>query len=143
MEGELTLGYDVESAQKELAREIQMELIRTGELTELQCAAMFSKILIKQTSFDLIAFCEDDEMYISKTPMGYDVVGFYFNQYKRKIPFSISVTRQNGVWLPAQKYIAADTKSCSSYIWLWVLLSVGCTLMGILMYYLMSAAIGI
>ena len=137
------LPYNIELAQRELAQEIQRETRLAGELTESQCAAIFAKILVKQTNPRIIAFCDEGDMYISKTPVGYDVVGFYINSFQQKTPFSVSVTQQNGAWFPAQKYVASDTKSCSSYIWLWVLLCVGCALMGMLMSFLISAAIGI
>ncbi len=131
--------YNIPQAQKDF-------FFSGGEnLTEEQQAVLFAKILISQSAYGngFLTFCNDNELFVSKTPTGFDVVGFYLNSYNNKIPFTITVCKIKNLWYPSKKYVSADTKSCSGSILLWVLLSLGCTLMGILMYYLMSAAIGI
>lgn len=137
--------YNIQQAQKEYNDEMILLENNGIELNEYQEAACFAKILIKQTvySYENLVFCKDNELFISKTPTGYDVVGYYIGHKETKNPFNVTVCKVNNLWYPSKKYIAADTKSCSSSILLWVLLSLGCTLMGILMYFLMSAAIGI
>ena len=137
--------YNVEQAQKEYASEMKEHTENSVAFCEKQQAALFAKILIKQTIYskEHLVFCEDNELFVSKTPTGYDVVGFYIDHTGIKNPFSITVCKINELWYPSKRYVAADTKSCSGSILLWILLSLGCTLMGILMYYLMSAAIGI
>ena len=130
------------SSYKDFLNEIMVLKRNSIELTEPQQASLFSKILIKQHNVN-IRFCENEDLYISRTPNGYDIVGYYMNSTDKKIPFSISVCKINDLWYPSKRYIAADTHSCSSHILLWLLISLGCTLMGILMYFLMSAAIGI
>ena len=137
--------YNIHQAQKEYSDEIRKYKENSIELNEKQQAILFAKILIKQTNYSNanIVFCNDNELFVSKTPTGYDVVGFYINYQGTKNPFNLTVCKVNELWYPSKRYIAADTKSCSASILSWILLSLGCTLMGILMYYLLSAAIGI
>lgn len=137
--------YNVQNAQKEYSEKIT-EFKENGiELSESQQAIIFAKMLVKQTVYSVAdtEFCNDNEIYVSKTPTGYDVVGYYIDYLGKRCPFNITVCKINELWYPSRRYIAADTKSCSGYILLWILISLGCTLMGILMYFLMSAAIGI
>ncbi len=137
-------GYNVQQAQNEYLNELTKLKNNQIELNESQEAMLFAKILVKQTIYskEEVVFCSDSELFVSKTLTGYDVVGYYMYQGNKR-PFNITVCKVNEAWYPSKRYVGADTKSCSSSILLWVLLSVGCTLMGILMYYLMSAAIGI
>ena len=137
--------YNIQQAQKEYNEEIVLLKNSGTYLSEAQEAICFAKILIKQTTYsrENIVFCNDSEFFVSKTPTGYDVVGYYIRNIGTKNPFTVTVCKINNLWYPSKKYIAADTKSCSNSILLWVLLSLGWTLMGILMYFLMSAAIGI
>lgn len=138
-------GYDVELAQKEYLSEVAKLRNNQVELSENQSAILFTKILLKQKvcAYENILFCGDNEFFVSKTPTGYDVVGYYISNQEIKTPFNMTVCKVDEQWYPSRRYIAADTKSCSISILLWVLLLIGCSLMGILMYYLMSAAIGI
>ena len=136
--------YLVEQAQNTYNSEFTALQSNGTVLSEPQQASLFAKILIKQTDHPNanILFCSDSELFVSKTPTGYDVVGYYLYNSEKK-PFSITVCKINDLWYPSKRHVAADTKSCSSSIALWILLTLGCTLMGILMYYLISAAIGI
>lgn len=137
--------YNVSQAQKEYLNKVIELKNNQIVINEKQEAILFAKILVKQTIYsnENMSFCGDNELFVSKTPTGYDVVGYYIINQGIKKPFNITVCKVNELWYPSKRYIAADTKSCSGSILLWVLLSIGCTLMGILMYYLMSAAIGI
>ena len=137
--------YNIQQAHEEYNKEIVLLKNSGTTLSEVQEAICFAKILIKQRTFsrENIVFCNDSELFVSKSPTGYDVVGYYIKTPGTKNPFTVTVCKINNLWYPSKKYIAADTKSCSGSILLWVLLSLGCTLMGILMYFLMSAAIGI
>ena len=137
--------YNVRQAQEEYARTIKTFKQDRNEPEEGQQAICFAKILIRQTVYpkEGVVFCRDNELFLSKTPAGYDVVGYFIDASGAKRPFSVSVCKINGLWYPAKQYVAPDTKSCSASILLWILLSIGCTLMGILMYYLISVSIGI
>lgn len=132
----------IQQAQYEFSNELKALKENGIDLNEKQKAILFTKSLIRQTRGN-VTFCNDNEFFASKTPTGYDVVGFYFDQQWQKTPFSITVCEQNGLWYPSKRYVAADTKSCSGSVLLWILLSLGCTLMGILMYFIISAAVGI
>lgn len=136
---------EVQQARKEYNDEIAILKDSNIELDDNRQAALFAKILIKRTAHSNtdIMFCNDNEMFVSKTPTGYDVVGYYTDCSGTKSPFNITVCKINDIWYPSRRYIAADTHACSGTIILWILLSLGCTLVGILMYYIMSAAIGI
>ena len=138
-------SYNIQLAQQAYAKELSELKCAGNALSESQEALLFSKILVKQAdhSNKHITFCRDSEMFVSKTPTGYDVVGYYIDGEGNKSPFSLTVCKVDALWYLSQRRVAADTKSCSSYIILWVLLSVGCTLMGIIMFYLISASIGI
>lgn len=131
---------NIAQAQSDFAAEISQ--IEAGSLHEEQEAIIFAKILIRQQIYNshMITFCRDNEIFVSKSPAGYAITGYYLSEGK-KIPFQITVCKINGLWYPAKQYDAPDTKSCSGYIGLWVLISLGCTLMGIVMYFLISAAV--
>lgn len=133
---------NVERAQSDFAAEISR--FSVGNLIEEQEAIIFAKILVKQRIFNpqTITFCTDNEIFVSKSPIGYAITGYYLSEGK-KVPFQITVTKTTGLWYPSKQYVSPDTKSCSGYIGLWILISLGCTLMGILMYFLISAAVGL
>lgn len=135
--------YNIPQAQKELYDAYVAKQQQGVTLNESQVAAMFAKILVRQTSRNLTSFCADNELYIAKNPNGYAVTGYYLDAAGKCVPFQISVCNQNGAWYPAKKYVAADTKAGSSFILLWVLLCLGCTAMGIIMYFIISAAVGL
>ncbi len=135
--------YNIQQAQYEYYSEIS-RLNQAGIfLNESQEAVIFAKILVRQTTYsnEYITFCTDNEMYVSKTPTGYDVVGYYIDNRGTRQPFNTTVCKVNGQWYPAKRYVAADTKSCSSVIVLWILLMLGCSVGGVLMYYFISAMI--
>ena len=135
--------YNIPQAQKDL---YDWYMAKQGEgvaVQEPQAAAMFAKLLIRQTSRNLVSFCADNELYIAKNPSGYAVTGYYLDGSGKRAPFQITVCNKDGAWYPARNYVAADTKSGSSFILLWVLLCLGCTAMGIIMYFIISAAVGL
>ncbi len=133
--------YNIEQAQRDYFAE-EFRLGSAGIImTEIQQAVLFAKILISQGKPN-ITFCSDSDLFVSKTPTGYDVVGFYFDPAYGKVPFNITVFKANNMWYLSQRYVAPDTKSCSGSILLWVLLCVGCSLMGVLMYYFISFLVG-
>lgn len=137
-------NYNIQKAQADFQVQLQKAL-EEGPVSEGKEAFIYAKELVKQQIFnaDRAVFCEEREAYVSNTPTGYAVTGYYTlpGEDKRN-PFQLTVCKQNGFWYPSRQHVGADTKSCSGYIWLWILISVGCTLMGLLMYYLISAAIG-
>lgn len=137
--------YFIQQAQNEFSREIASRTNNGISLSDDQKAILFAEILIKQTIYPQgnVTFCNDNECFVSKTPTGYDVVGFYWDYEGKKKPFNLTVCHDNDLWYPSKRYVAADTKSCSGSILLWILISLGCTLMGILMYFIISAAVGI
>ena len=135
--------YNIPQAQKELYDWYKARQAEGTMVQESQVAAAFAKILIRQTNRNVASFCADNELYIAKNPTGYAVTGYYLDGASKKVPFQISVCNQNGAWQPARKYVAADTKSGSSFILLWVLLCLGCTLMGVVMYFIISAMVGL
>lgn len=117
-------------------------------LNEEKEALLFAKILIRQRIYTNrnITYCADNEFFVSKNPAGYAVTGYYTfddDPSKKRNPFSLTVSKVNGLWYPSTEYVAADTKTGSSAIIIWILLSLGCTLMGILTYFIISAVIGI
>jgi len=142
------VNFDVVRAQKEYYQKY-VALKESGTvLDESQEAILFTKILQMQTVYDIrsIVFCSDDEFYVSKTPTGYAITGFYElnsnNGTRIRKPFNVTVCKNQGLWYPSVQYVAADTKSGSNFIILWILLSLGCTFMGIVMYFLISVEIG-
>ena len=137
--------YNIQQAQNEYENEILKFKNASIELNDNQQAILYAKILIKHTICfkENILFCNDKELFVSKTPTGYDIVGYYLDAQGVKNPFNITVCKVNGLWLPSKRYVGADTKSCSNAILLWIIFSIGCTLMGILLYYLISLSIGI
>ncbi len=115
-----------------------------GSLSENTEAILFAKLLIEQQILipENAKFCSDSEIFVTKSPAGYTVVGYYLYENKRT-PFKITVCKINGLWYPSKEYVSPDTKSCSGYIGLWILISLGCTLVGIISYFLISAAVGL
>ena len=112
-------------------------------ITEAREAVLFAKAMhFQQFGANNIVFCNDNEFFVSQTPTGYAVAGYYQYPNGYRASFNVTVKKQNGFWSPAASYVAPDTKSGSSFIWLWILLMFGCTMFGIIMYYVMSAAIG-
>lgn len=137
--------HNIQLTQNEYENEILKLKNAFIELNDDQQAILYAKILIKHTIYptENISFCNDNEIFISKTLTGYDVVGYYLDEQGTKKPFHITVCKVNGLWMPSKRYVGADTKSCSGAILLWIIFSIGCTLMGILMYYIISISIGI
>lgn len=138
--------FDVVKAQEEFTREYSNLRNSVEGIDDTQEAILFAKILLKQKTYtnENIIFCSDNEFYVAKNPAGFAITGYYtLGCSSKKIPFNITVCKYHGLWYPSKEYVAADTKSCSGSILIWILLSLGCTLMGILMYFLISAAIGI
>ena len=138
-------GYNVGQAQTDYYNEPEYLRSRGIILEEKQQAVVFAKILVRQSAYGnpVITFCNDNELFVSKTLTGYDVVGYYIDNTGARNPFNVTVCKIENFWYPSQRYVAADTKSCSSSILLWILLMIGCSLAGIFMYFIMSSAIGI
>lgn len=114
-----------------------------ANIDERREAVLFAKALYyHQNGSNIITFCNDNEFFVNLTPTGYSVAGYYQYQNGHRSAFNVTLKKTNGFWAPAANYVAPDTKTGSSFIWLWILLMVGCSLFGIIMYYVMSAAIG-
>lgn len=111
-------------------------------------ALLFAKLLQLQISPDPAntTFCSDAEFYVNLTPTGYAVAGYYTlngQNPSQRHPFQITVSKNNGFWGLASAYVAPDTKTGSNFLLTWVLLMLGCTFFGILMYFIISAAVGL
>ena len=137
--------YNVGQAQTDYYNELEYLRSRGIILDENQQAVVFAKILVRQTAYGNpnVTFCSDNELFVSKTLTGYDVVGYYIDYTGARKPFNVTVCKIENFWYPSKRYVGADTKSCSGSILLWILLMLGCSLAGILMYFIMSSAIGI
>lgn len=139
-------GYILLKAQTALAESLEQAKNDGVNVTIEQEALLFSKELIKQELKCPVKFCADHEFFIAKTPLGFEITGYYTTPNGTepiKKPFVIAVQKQDGVWLPTRRYIAPDNRACSTSILLWVLLMLGCTLGGILITCLIYASMGI
>ena len=130
-----------------VAREIYKKLY------ELECeknscmninkeAILFSKALYMQLYGERIIFCADKDFFVSQTPTGYAVAGYFIQANNIKMPFNITVNKSGNNWSPSVNYVSPDTKSVSSYIWLWLLLMAGSALFGLISYLILKASIG-
>lgn len=63
------VNFNVPQAQKELY-DAYVAKQQGVTLDEPQVAAMFAKILVRQTSRNVASFCADNELYIAKNPTG-------------------------------------------------------------------------
>ena len=111
-------------------------------------ALLFAKLLQLQISPNPndTVFCSDSEFFVSQTPTGYAVAGYYTlrgQNPSQRYPFQQTVSKQNGYWGTAAVYVAPDTKTGSNFLMTWLLLMLGCTFFGILMYFIISAAVGL
>lgn len=136
-------GYNIPQAQKDLFDAYTAKRQQGITMDESQVAVLYAKILIQQTNRNISSFCADNELYIAKNPSGYAITGYYLDGSGKRVPFQLTVCNQNGAWYPAKNYVAADTKSGSNFILLWLLLMLGCTAFGIIMYFIISAAVGL
>ena len=136
-------NYNVPQAQKELYDAYVAKRQQGVTLDEPQVAAMFAKILVRQTSRNVASFCADKELYIAKNPTGYEVTGYYLDGSGKRVPFQMPVCNKEGAWYPAKKYVGADTKTGSNFLLMWILLMAGCTIFGLIMYFIISAAVGL
>ena len=136
-------NYNIPQAQKELYDAYMAQKQQGIVLNESQLAALYAKILIRQTNRDAVTFCADNELFIAKNPVGYAITGYSLDANGKKMPFQITVCNQDGAWRPAKDYVAADTKRGSNFILLWILLMAGCTIFGLIMYFIISAAVGL
>lgn len=130
-------------AQSQFLQEEQEMRLKGINFDERLQALLFAKLLLKQTFGKSIVFCSDNEFFISKNPIGYEIAGYYSDYENSKIPFSLTVCKTSERWYPSKQYVAPDTKSCSNSLWLWLIIMLGCTLMGIIMYFLISSSVGI
>ena len=120
---------------------------RRKSMTEQQEAIEFAKILIRQKvnpSYDVF-YCADNEFFVTKNAGIFSVTGYYLfgppGSATQKVPFNIPVCKVNNQWYPAKQYVAPDTKRGSNFIMLWLLLSIGSAIMGLIMYFIISAVI--
>lgn len=115
-------------------------------LDEKGQALLFAKLLQLQTSPDPAntVFCSDQEFFVTQMPTGYAVAGYYtLGNQPQRIPFQINVSKATGLWSTANAYVAPDTKTGSNFLLTWLLLMLGCTAFGLLMYFIISAAVGL
>ncbi len=139
-------NYNVPAAQNIY---LQMLSQQTTPLSEAQEAVLFAKALQYQDIYypNSVYFCSDNEFYVSPNPNGYAVTGYYDTMYQngtsQRTPFSVTVRKTNGYWYPVKNYVGADTKTGSNFIITWILLMLGCTLVGLISYFALTAAIGI
>ncbi len=138
-------NYNIPTAQN-----IYMQMLSqySYPLNDSQQALLFAKALQYQNgaSPSNIVFAADNEFFVSQTPTGYAVTGYYdiLSQggVRNRVPFNVTVQKVNGMWYPSSNYVAADTKSGSNFIATWILLSVGCGIIGLASYFILSAIIG-
>lgn len=135
------MQYNVAKAQEEFEKE--RIFLSPNNVSEQDEAILFTKKLVEQSipSSEILSFCQNGDIYVTKSLIGYTVVGYYFDINKNKHKFNVSITKVNGVWRLAKEYNAADTKAGSHFILLFIGLSIGCSLVGLLMYYLISLLI--
>ena len=130
-----------------LAREIYKKLC------ELECeknpsidvnkeAILFTKALYIQLYGERIIFCEDKDFFVSQTPTGYAVTGYYTQANNVRVPFNITINKADNNWSPSVNYVAPDTKSVSCSIWLWLLLMAVSSLFGLISYLILKTCIG-
>ena len=129
------------------AREIYNSLCRNEInnntiLTEEKEALLFTKALHIQLYGPKTVFCEDNQFFISKTPTGYAVAGFCEDHYAEKHSFNVTVCKTNDIWNLSSTYISPDTKTVTNSVVLWVLLMLGCSLVGFMSYLILKAVIG-
>ena len=140
--------FDLVKAQKQFNEMYESLKSSCGTVSESQEAILFAKALQLQTaqSPDHVKFCSEGEFFVSSTLTGYAVTGYYDvcspSGKCTRTPFNITVRKIDGVWYPSVKYVGADTRSGSNFIAMWLLISIGCTLVGLISYFIMKAAIG-
>ena len=105
-------------------------------------AILFTKALHMQLYGEKIIFCADQDFFVSKSPTGYAVAGYFIQENNVKVPFTVTVNKLDNNWSPAPTYVSPDTKSVSCSIWMWVLLMAGCSLFGLISYLILKASIG-
>lgn len=108
--------------------------------TIFQEAYTFAKALLLQQHGFNITVCNEEDAFISQTPTSVAVSGFYTEAGMRK-SFSYTVAKNNGRWASSVAYQAADTKAGTNFVVLWLLIMDGCTLVGLLFYYLLNILI--
>lgn len=138
-------NYNVPAAQN-----IYMQMLSQYNypLNDSQQALLFAKALQYQNGVDPsnMIFATDNEFFVSFTPTGYAVTGYYDvvypNGMRNRVPFNVTVQKVNGMWYPSTAYVAADTKRGSNFIATWLLLMLGCGIIGLASYFVLSAIIG-
>ena len=138
-------NYNIQAAQNAYMQLLSQYSV---PLNDSQQALLFAKALQYQNvAYPAnIYFAPDNEFFISDTPTGYAVSGYYDIVYpdtsRNRIPFTVTVNKFNGMWYPASTYVAADTKSGSSFLISWLLIMAGCGIIGLATYFVISAIIG-
>ena len=137
-------NYDIARAQSDFAYNVNLLRNQGIVLDERSEALLFAKLLQLQVSPDPAntVFGSDGEFFVSQNPTGYAVAGYYTLGGQR-CPFQVNVSKHNGFWTTANAYVAPDTKTGSNFFLTWLLLMLGCTAFGILMYFIISAAVGL
>ena len=141
--GNMTPIFNIAEARNIYKKLYAAEIQTNPAIDEVREALLFAKALYLQSiGKENIRFCDDKEFFVSKTPTGYAVSGYYEDNIGGRIPFNVTVKKNNGIWSPSASYIAADTKSITGFVWLWILLMVGCSLFGLLSLLFMKVIIG-
>lgn len=140
--------FNVPHAQQTYGQMYQAHCAQFGVPNEATEAILFAKALQLQNVYapNGVRFCSDREFFVAPNPAGYAVTGYCevqaANGAWNRVPFNFSICKQSGLWYPTAKYVGADTKAGTNFLIIWLLLMLGCTLIGLLSYYIMSAAIG-
>ena len=123
--GNMTPIFNIAEARNIYKKLYAAEIQTNPAIDEVREALLFAKALYLQSiGKENIRFCDDKEFFVSKTPTGYAVSGYYEDNIGGRIPFNVTVKKNNGIWSPSASYIAADTKSITGFVWLWILLMV-------------------
>ena len=93
-------GYNVGQAQTDYYNELEYLRSRGIILEEKQQAVVFAKILVRQSAYGnpVITFCNDNELFVSKTLTGYDVVGYYIDNTGARNTFNVTVCKIEIFW---------------------------------------------
>lgn len=137
-------NYDIARAQSDFAYNVNLLRNQGIVLDERGEALLFAKLLQLQVSPDPTntVFGSDAEFFVSQSPTGYAVAGYYTLRGQR-CPFQVNLSKNSGLWTMGNAYVAPDTKTGSNFLLTWLLLMLGCTVFGILMYFIISAAVGL
>lgn len=138
----MTNNFDIIRA-REIYNSLYREEMQIGTvLTEEKEALLFAKALHMQLYGSSTVFCKDNQFFVNKTPNGYAVAGFCEDSYGTKHSFNVTVCKANGIWGLSANYVSPDTKAVTNSVALWVILMIGCSLVGLVSYLILKAIIG-